>query len=194
MDLECRYAEMLEQQQAWLISALQKLYRRNVQGEGWPGDVLETEPNGFPLTHNLLNRLGILGRQEYEYSGIKTEHKPKRKLVDDNSTQHSPMAPSVPSPVESHPQLIPPTPTLSTVIPSDAKNFAYGNLQYEPPEPCLPSPWSHHDTEQWLSQNPDFFDEANIMLANDPSCLLSNDPLLYEDYDSFIDHSQFFTV
>lgn len=198
MDRKSRYAEMLEQQQVWLINALQELYRRNIEGEGWPGDVLETETNGFPLTHNLLTHLGVLGREEYGYPGINTEPRRRRKLVDDSPAQYSPAAPSVPSPVESHQQIIPPTPTISAEKPSNTKNpslgYAYGNLQYEPPEPCLPSPWSYHDTEQWLSQNPSFFDETDIMLANNPSELILTDPLLYEDFDPFIGHDQVFSI
>jgi hypothetical protein len=51
---------MLEQQQAWLVHGLQELYRRNLEGEGWPGEQLKPEPNGHPLTHDLLMRLGSL--------------------------------------------------------------------------------------------------------------------------------------
>jgi hypothetical protein len=54
------YVEMLEQQQAWLVHGLQELYRRNLEGEGWPGEQLKLEPNGHPLTHDLLMRLGAL--------------------------------------------------------------------------------------------------------------------------------------
>lgn len=198
MGRKSRYAEMLEQQQGWLINALQELYRRNIEGEGWPGDVLETETNGFPLTHNLLTHLGILGRGEYGYPEINTEPRRKRKLVDDSPTQYSPAAPSVPSPVESHQQLIPPTPTIPAEKPSNAKNpsldYDYGNLQYEPPEICLPSPRSYHDTEQWLSQNLAFFDETDIMLANNPPELTWNDPILYGDCDPFIGHDHIFSV
>ena len=51
---------MLEQQQSWLVNGLQELYRRNIEGEGWPGEQLKLEPNGHPLTHDLLMRLGAL--------------------------------------------------------------------------------------------------------------------------------------
>ncbi|KAJ6132785.1 hypothetical protein N7471_008000 [Penicillium samsonianum] len=54
------YVEMLEQQQSWLVHGLQELYRRNIEGEGWPGEQLKLEPNGHPLTHDLLMRLGAL--------------------------------------------------------------------------------------------------------------------------------------
>lgn len=51
---------MLEQQQAWLVQALQELYRRSRDGHGWPGEPLKCESNGHPLTHDLLSRLGAL--------------------------------------------------------------------------------------------------------------------------------------
>lgn len=51
---------MLEQQQVWLVNGLQELYRRSSDGEGWPGEPLKSEPNGHPLTHDLLARLGAL--------------------------------------------------------------------------------------------------------------------------------------
>ncbi|RMJ20781.1 C6 transcription factor, partial [Aspergillus sp. HF37] len=54
------YVEMLEQQQAWLVHALQELYRRSRDGHGWPGKPLKCESNGHPLTHDLLSRLGAL--------------------------------------------------------------------------------------------------------------------------------------
>ncbi|KAJ5197406.1 hypothetical protein N7449_007885 [Penicillium cf. viridicatum] len=54
------YVEKLEQQQVWLVHGLQALYHCITKGEGWPGDPLNIEPNGYPLTHDLLTRLGIL--------------------------------------------------------------------------------------------------------------------------------------
>ncbi|KAL3478579.1 hypothetical protein BJX99DRAFT_256475 [Aspergillus californicus] len=54
------YAELLEQQQAWLVHGFQELYRRVTVSEGWPGDRLSQEPSGHPLTHDLLACLGAL--------------------------------------------------------------------------------------------------------------------------------------
>ncbi|KAF7166054.1 hypothetical protein CNMCM5623_009969 [Aspergillus felis] len=60
------YVEMLEQQQAWLVHGLKELYRRTIEGEGWPGDSLKPEPNGHPLTHDLLTQLGALDHTKGE--------------------------------------------------------------------------------------------------------------------------------
>ncbi|KAI9040483.1 Zn(II)2Cys6 transcription factor domain-containing protein [Aspergillus affinis] len=61
------YVEMLEQQQAWLVHGLQEMYRRTSEGEGWPGEPLKCEPNGHPLTHDLLTRLGALDHHKGEH-------------------------------------------------------------------------------------------------------------------------------
>ncbi|KAI5302072.1 hypothetical protein KEM56_001066 [Ascosphaera pollenicola] len=54
------YVEMLEQQQSQLVAGLQELYRRTREGQGWPGEPLQDMPNGHPLTHDILERLGAL--------------------------------------------------------------------------------------------------------------------------------------
>ncbi|KAI4089891.1 MAG: hypothetical protein LQ344_005081 [Seirophora lacunosa] len=54
------YVEMLEQQQAQLVNALQEMYKRLTNNEGWKGDLLEPSPNGNPLTHDILVRLDAL--------------------------------------------------------------------------------------------------------------------------------------
>lgn len=51
---------MLEQQQVQLVNALQELYRRITNNEGWKGDLLDNSPNGHPLTHDILERLDAL--------------------------------------------------------------------------------------------------------------------------------------
>ncbi|KAK6828847.1 hypothetical protein RU639_003654 [Aspergillus parasiticus] len=75
------YAEMLEEQQKWLVYALQKLYRHTTQGEGWPGRPLRCEDNGHPLTHDILCQLGVLGRSE--------RHMIEDKVDNTQSTEHS---------------------------------------------------------------------------------------------------------
>lgn len=51
---------MLEQQQTQLVIGLQELYRRTLEGEGWPGSPLKSNTSGYPLTHDILERLGAL--------------------------------------------------------------------------------------------------------------------------------------
>ncbi len=54
------YVELLEQQQAQLVSGLQQLYRRVQTGQAWSGPPLQDSGNGHPLTHDILERLGAL--------------------------------------------------------------------------------------------------------------------------------------
>ncbi|KAJ5194744.1 C6 transcription factor [Penicillium cinerascens] len=54
------YVEILERQQIWLVRGLRELYRRSIESGIWPGDPLELEDNGHPLTHDLLARLGVI--------------------------------------------------------------------------------------------------------------------------------------
>jgi hypothetical protein len=66
-----RYAQLLEQQQGWLVNGIQKLYRCMQTGEGWPADPLKHGANRHPLTHDILTALGVLDpdrrlrREEY---------------------------------------------------------------------------------------------------------------------------------
>lgn len=57
---QCRYVEMLEQQQSQLIAGLQELYSRLQRGESWPGQPLQETSGGHPLTHDILERLDLL--------------------------------------------------------------------------------------------------------------------------------------
>ncbi len=54
------YVEMLEQQQNKLVLGLQELYALLVTGAGWKGSPLRESTNGHPLTHDILERLGVL--------------------------------------------------------------------------------------------------------------------------------------
>jgi hypothetical protein len=55
-----RYVEMLENQQAQLVTGLQELYKRVQNGQGWVGSPLKETSHGGPLTHDILERLGAL--------------------------------------------------------------------------------------------------------------------------------------
>lgn len=57
------YVEMLESQQAQLVSGLQELYKRVQNGQGWTGNPLKENTHGQPLTHDILERLGALKQE-----------------------------------------------------------------------------------------------------------------------------------
>ncbi|KAH7012412.1 hypothetical protein B0J12DRAFT_445453 [Macrophomina phaseolina] len=54
------YAESLEQHQIKLLAGVQELYRRLKEGEGWLRAPLPEQESGYPLTHDILARLGLL--------------------------------------------------------------------------------------------------------------------------------------
>ncbi|KAJ5737345.1 uncharacterized protein N7483_002470 [Penicillium malachiteum] len=78
------YVEMLEQQQAWLVHGLQELYCRSKKGEDLTGDRLELQPNGHPLTHDLLTHLGALDPtkdETFEVNPGNMQHKLRRHAM-----------------------------------------------------------------------------------------------------------------
>ena len=59
-----RYAQVLEQQQRWLVNGIQKLYRRLQTGERWSADPLRLGANKHPLTHDILTAIGVLDLEQ----------------------------------------------------------------------------------------------------------------------------------
>ena len=54
------YVEMLEQQQEKLVNGIRELYARAISSGSWTGAPLQNTPKGYPLTHDILERLGFL--------------------------------------------------------------------------------------------------------------------------------------
>lgn len=59
-----RFVEMLESHHSLVVKALQKLYKHCVNKEGFPGDPLVETADGHPLTHAILDRLGLIKQAE----------------------------------------------------------------------------------------------------------------------------------
>ena len=57
---------MIERQHAQLIAGLQELYRCTQNGQGWGQAPLELVNNGRPLTHKILEGLGVLRTDEWD--------------------------------------------------------------------------------------------------------------------------------
>lgn len=60
------YVQMLERQHAQLITGLQEFYRRTQNSAGWTGPHLEVVNHDQPLTHKILEALGVLQIDEWE--------------------------------------------------------------------------------------------------------------------------------
>lgn len=65
---------MLEQEQAHLVVGLQELYRRIKGTPHWLGPPLKELSNGQPLTHDILERLGVFELDEHRCSETCEEH------------------------------------------------------------------------------------------------------------------------
>lgn len=61
-----RYVQMLERQQSQLIAGIQLMYRSMQKGEGWTGPPLDHDAYGQPLTHKVLEGLGILVSEKWD--------------------------------------------------------------------------------------------------------------------------------
>ncbi|MCJ1277412.1 hypothetical protein MMC21_005225 [Puttea exsequens] len=59
---------MLERQQSQLIAGLQEPYRCELTGEGWTAPRPEPTNDGQPLTHKILEGLGVFPPEEWEDS------------------------------------------------------------------------------------------------------------------------------
>ncbi|BDD57285.1 hypothetical protein MAP00_002661 [Monascus purpureus] len=59
-----RFVEMLESHHSLVVKALQKLYKYCVNREGFPGEPLVEAADGNPLTHAILDRLGLIKQAE----------------------------------------------------------------------------------------------------------------------------------
>lgn len=55
---------MLESHHSLVVKALQKLYKFCISNEGFPGEPLAEAPDGYPLTHAILDRLGLIKQAE----------------------------------------------------------------------------------------------------------------------------------
>lgn len=185
------YAEMLEQQQVWLVSGLQELYNRAVQGQGWPGEPLKLEPNGFPLTHDMLVRLGALnnGAEKSErQTNITLQQEPANSFG-----QPALGTPSIRSCVDSFQQTIPLTPMTPSESPSDIKIFnperMLRNSHFELQRTDISDQWGSQDAQQWCTADFGLFDNMEMMIAAKDPNLLFDDPSIYEKPDLFTDQN-----
>lgn len=61
-----RYVQMLERQQSQLIAGIQILYQSMQNGHRWTGPPLEHDAYGQPLTHQILQGLGVVESNDWE--------------------------------------------------------------------------------------------------------------------------------
>jgi hypothetical protein len=181
---------MLEQQQAWLVHGLQELYRRSTTGEGWPGDRLKAEPNGHPLTHDLLTRLGALDHTKGEHFEENPEsmqqdlwrHGMQRQESSDGSSEaQSPVARTrfssdAFSQSQSQTQNLPPTPPTyhqspTARAPIKQEDPLSGNPPYGMSMSGVVNPLALQSPQQWPTSGFGSFDDMEMMSSADYSNL-----------------------
>ncbi|EEH23416.2 hypothetical protein PABG_05627 [Paracoccidioides brasiliensis Pb03] len=147
------YVEMLEQQQAQLVTGLQALYKLTLEGEGWPGGPLKKSGNGHPLTHDILERLGALKQEGHSIDepfedDIQLVQKrliangaglmQRQDSSDGSESERSPTFPARPSPFEAPYSLnhnpFPPTPPSPNIFPVRAHQIQEHMLDVMAPQ------------------------------------------------------------
>lgn len=152
-----RFVEMLESHHALVVKGLQKLYKHCVNKEGFPGEPLAEGADGYPLTHEILDRLGLI--KQAEESPDELEESTLEDLrylqVLSASTETSsqsdpspePVTPPNPSPVTAKMATTTSTMTssaCSSMMPSPSMGGDISWQQWPWPEPELPSPAFSH--------------------------------------------------
>ncbi|RVX75263.1 hypothetical protein B0A52_00615 [Exophiala mesophila] len=169
------YVEMLESQQAQLVTGLQELYRRLQKGQGWIGSALKESGSGQPLTHDILERLGALKQDGHTTNDTFEEDLDllQQRLIADGAgymqrapshDSHSLSDSSAPSPIYepvaqrpnfSNPFPIsqyPPTPPNHSPFPPNARTVSLKSQNY-------PNVAINHSNLSWNTPMTDF-DEA----------------------------------
>lgn len=104
---------MLESHHSLVVKALQKLYKFCVDKEGFPGEPLAAAPDGHPLTHAILDRLGLI-KQAEENADDPDEDSDELRYLRLLSTSTECSATAEPSPEPG----TPPEPSPTTLSPS----------------------------------------------------------------------------
>ncbi|KAJ5167289.1 uncharacterized protein N7482_006070 [Penicillium canariense] len=129
------FVEMLESHHSLVVKALQTLYQFCVNKEGFPGEPLAEAPDGHPLTHAILDRLGLIKQAEdtADEPGEDSEDLRYLRLLS-TSTECSATAEPSPEPAT------PPEPSPTTVCrpavchsrPSPMTSRSHSHWQWDP--------------------------------------------------------------
>ena len=135
---------MLEQQQEKLVNAIRELYNRLERNESWPGSPLEKTPKGFPLTHDILERLGMLrlGPDEFDEPFEEDPDVLRRKMV------VKPEENAYPTPQTIHSDFSPATSEVMDIFPSPFGNEM--TIPMDPMDHFHPGPISRTPEEQYM--------------------------------------------
>ncbi|CAI7623139.1 unnamed protein product [Penicillium pancosmium] len=127
------FVEMLESHHSLVVKALQKLYKICINNEGFPGEPLAEAPDGYPLTHAILDRLGLI-KQAEENADEPDEDTEDLRYLRLLSTSTECSATAEPSPEPATPPEPSPTalsrPSVCSSIPTPITGR--GNIRWQP--------------------------------------------------------------
>ncbi|KAE8150891.1 hypothetical protein BDV25DRAFT_153638 [Aspergillus avenaceus] len=135
------FVEMLESHHALVVKALQKLYKLCLNKDGFPGDPLKESPDGYPLTHAILDRLGLI-KQAEENPEDPDEDSEDLQYLRFVATATDSSATTDPSPEPA----TPPEPSPSNCSPINHSPKATGpyKWEYQPMHPVHPDPYASY--------------------------------------------------
>ncbi|KAL4986787.1 hypothetical protein BDW68DRAFT_197843 [Aspergillus falconensis] len=142
------FVEMLESHHSLVIKALQKLYKLCANKEGFPGEPLAETSDGYPLTHAILDRLGLIKQAEHSSQaapGEETEDLHYLRMLS-SSTDCSATTDPSPEPVT------PADPVPSLTSPIQLSPVEHGPIKWEfqslQPQSIQPEPRAYHGYPQ----------------------------------------------
>lgn len=143
-----RFVEMLESHHSLVVKALQKLYKFCVNKDGFPGEPLAEAPDGHPLTHAILDRLGLIKQAEEDADEPDEDSEDLRYLrLLSTSTECSATAEPSPEPAtppEPSPTTIPRSSVCSN-LPTPVTSRSDSAWQWET-QSGLPTNYSYPET------------------------------------------------
>ncbi|KAL2441666.1 hypothetical protein ABEF95_015993 [Exophiala dermatitidis] len=182
------YVEMLESQQAQLVAGLQELYKRIQNGQGWPGSPLTETSHGMPLTHDILERLGVLKLDGHATNEVFEEdltvlqqrliaegagfmqRQPSMESHCDSSTMSAPSPISEPM-AASRPNFsnpfnftkFPPTPPNQSLFPQTAQALQQQQQQHPTKSHTYPHATTHQSNLSWNTPASDLDDSMDFL-------------------------------
>ncbi len=160
MDVVFRFVEMLESHHSLVVKALQRVYKLCADKEGFPGEPLAETSDGYPLTHAILDRLGLIKQAENTSQAADEESEDLQYLrLLSNSTDCSATADPSPEPAT------PPDPAPNSFSPVQLSPEGHGPVKWQfQTESYQGYPRTNY---RMSLPHPDL---GTCMLANDSEC------------------------
>lgn len=143
---------MLESHHSLVVKALQQLYKHCINNEGFPGEPLAEGADGYPLTHAILDRLGLIKQAEENPDEPEEESEDLQylKLLSTSAESSATTDPS-PEPVT------PPEPSSTNCSPIDPPLGSNSepikwNMQMIPPYNDYSNPGYHNNGMMMMSR------------------------------------------